>query len=278
MMMMARLPILALLALAPLGAQGAEQTFTRTINLRDQLNLAVVSGAGDIRISQGPAGRLRITGHVRANDWHATDDRLRDIAANPPIQNDRSMVRLGSAEELTHVIIDYDIEAPADSIIQASSGVGNIIDDGVGQSARFNTASGDIHATGLRGTIDASTKAGDIEVEQIGGGEVKATSGTGSLELRDLRGALRATTDAGNIKVSGAPGADWSVRTGKGDIELTLGRAACNLDAQSGDGRVHSDLAVGGPEGSDASHLVGTINGGGHHVILQTDAGQILIR
>ena len=71
---------------ARLGAQRAEQTFTKTISLRDRLDLTIMSGAGTVQISQGPAGVLVIRGHVKANDWHPTDDRLRDIAARPPVQ------------------------------------------------------------------------------------------------------------------------------------------------------------------------------------------------
>ena len=219
---------------ARLGAQRAEQTFTKTINLRDRLDLAIASGAGNIQISEGPAGVLRITGHVKANDWHPTDDRLRDIAARPPIQQNGNVIRIGSTEELAHIIIDYEIEAPADSIIQAASGVGDIFDEGVGHNVHFNTGSGNIHARGLVGSIDVRSKEGDIEVEQSGQGEVSAVTGTGNVELRNLHGALRAATDSGSVKVSGVPAGDWSVRTGRGDVELTLGKAACTIDAQIG--------------------------------------------
>jgi hypothetical protein len=272
---------LATFGLAPLGAQGAEQSFTRTINLRDRLDLTIVSGAGNIQISQGPPGKLRISGHVKPNDWRPTDDRLRDIAANPPIQQDRNIIRIGSTVELAHIIIDYEIEAPADSIIQASSSIGDIFDEGVGQNAHFNTGSGNIHAIGLGGSIDIRSKEGDIEVEQSGQGEVNAVTGTGNLELRNLHGALRAATDTGSIKVSGVPAGDWQVQTGKGDVELTLGNAACTIDAQTGAGLVHSDLRIEGADGSDPrhlGHLAGMINGGGHNVILQVGEGDIRIR
>jgi DUF4097 and DUF4098 domain-containing protein YvlB len=269
---------LALLVLAPLAAHAAEQSFTRTINLRDRLDLAIVSGAGTIQISQGPPGRLRITGHVKANDWRPTDDRLRDIAANPPIRQEQNIVRIGSTEELTHIIIDYEIEAPADSIIQASAGTGDIFDDGVGLSARFNTASGSIHATGLSGSVEVSSKEGDIEVEQSGRGEVKAVSFTGNLELRNLNSALHAATNAGSIKVSGIPAGNWSVQTGKGDIDLALGSAPCTIDAHTDAGLVRSELKIEGADNSDSHHLVGRINGGGHNVMVQTGEGEIRIR
>jgi hypothetical protein len=271
-------PILVLLILAPLGAHAGEQSFVKTINLRDRLDLVIVAGTGTTQITEGPAGRLRITGHGKANDWHETDDVLRDIAANPPIVQDRDVVHIGSSAQLAHIIIDYEIEAPADSVIEASAGVGDIFDDGVGQRVRFNTDSGNIHATGLPGSIDARSKGGDIEVEQAGQGEVQAITGSGNLDLRNVRGALRAATDAGTIKLSGVPGGDWSVQTGRGDIELTLGNAACTIDAQAGAGLVHSDLRVEGANSSDPRHLAGRINGGGHNVILHVGEGEIRIQ
>jgi hypothetical protein len=220
---------------------------------------------------------LRITGHVKANDWRATDDRLRDIATSPPIWQDRNVVRIGSTEQLAHVIIDYEIEAPADCTIQAGSSIGDIFDDGAGLNARFNTGSGNIHATGLAGSIEARSKEGDIEVAESGQGEVNAASGTGNLDLSNLHGALHAATNAGTIKVSGVPGGDWQVRTGRGDVELTIGDAACTIDAQTGAGVVHSDLRIEGADGSDSRHLAGKINGGGHNVTLQVGEGNIRI-
>jgi hypothetical protein len=288
--MITRVSLLALLALAPLAAHAAtEQTFTRTITMRDHPSLAVVSGAGSIQFSVGPANQVRITGHVKANDWHATDDRLRDIAANPPIRQDLDVIHIGVAQDPPHVIIDYEIEAPADCIIQATSSLGDIFDDGVGQNASFNTGAGSIHATGMQGSIEAGSKEGDIEVEQFGRGDVKAISSSGNLELRNLRGALRAQTGEGKIVVSGAPGGDWSLQTGKGGIDLTLGRAACTIDAQAASGLVDSDLKIesntpSGPNldpqpGSHLGphHLTGKINGGGPSVTVLAADGAIRI-
>jgi DUF4097 and DUF4098 domain-containing protein YvlB len=265
-------------AAVPLVAHAAEQSFAKTINLRDRLDLTIVLGAGNIRLSVGPANLLRITGHVKANDWHATDDRIRDIAANPPIQQSGNIVLIGSTQQLTHVTIDYEIEAPADSVLQASAGAGDIFDEGVGLNARFSTGSGSIHATGLLGNINVSSDQGDIEVEQVGQGDVRVKSGSGNLELRNLRGALRASTNAGNIKISGTPASDWSVQTGRGDVELTLGSAACTINAQTGDGIVHSELRIEGANSSDLRRLEGKINGGGHNVTVQAGQGEIRIQ
>ena len=58
---------------------------------------------------------------------------------------------------------------------------------------------------------------------------------------------------------------------------MSLGRAACTIDAQTGAGRVRSELTIEGANGSDPRHLAGRINGGGHNVILQVGEGDIRI-
>ena len=270
--------VLALFILAPLAAQAGEQSFTQTIKLKEKLDLAIVAGAGTVRISQGPEGRLTITGHVRANDWRPSDDRLRDIAANPPIEREGNTVRIGSAPPMAHAIIDYEIEAPADSVIEASAGIGDIADDGAGTSLHLSTGSGSIHASGITGSIDASSKEGDIDLESDGTGEVKAETGTGNVALRNVHGALRATSGEGNIQVAGVPAGDWTVETGKGNIEVALNQAACTIDARAREGLVESDVRVEGADKRDLQHVAGTIHGGGHSVTVRTGEGEIRIR
>ena len=55
---------------ARLGAQRTEQTFTKTINLRSRLDLAIMSGAGTVQISEGPAGRV-LNFRTNVDDWVA---------------------------------------------------------------------------------------------------------------------------------------------------------------------------------------------------------------
>ena len=135
---------------------------------------------------------------------------VRQIAANPPIEQTGSIVRIGARHENLHNIsIDYEIQAPADAYLNAATGSGEITDDGVGQNAKLSTGSGSIHATGLHGSISLETGSGGIYADQTGDGDVKAETGSGSIELRNLHGGLHAETGSGSIKAGGTPTGPW---------------------------------------------------------------------
>jgi DUF4097 and DUF4098 domain-containing protein YvlB len=203
---------------------------------------------------------------------------VRQIAAHPPIEQTGNIVRIGARHENLHNIsIDYEIQAPENVFLDAGSGSGNIIADGVGQNAKLSTGSGNIHATGLHGGFTANTGSGTIYAEQTGVGDVKAQTGSGSIELRNLHGGLRAGTGSGSIKVGGTPSSDWKLGTGSGSVELWPGSAGITLDASTGSGTVHSDRDVVTHGESNRHHLSGTLNGGGPTVRIDTGSGSISI-
>ena len=202
------------LALATIPALAAEANFERNLTVNGRVELAVSTGSGHIHLTHGSATQVHISGHVKSN-WGANEDRVREIAAGPPIEQTGNIIRIGKNHENYHNIsIDYDIEAPADAFLEASSGSGDIQDDGVGANAKLNTGSGSIHATGLKGGFKVETGSGDIYAEQTGEGDVRAQTGSGRIELKDIHGGLHAGTGSGDIRISGSPSADWKLDTG----------------------------------------------------------------
>ena len=267
----------AALALAAVPALATEQTFERTLTVNGHLELSVGTGSGNIHITHGSGSQLHIVGHVKSN-WGGSDAKLHEIAANPPIEQTGNIVRIGARHEnLNHISIDYEIQAPADAFLDAGSGSGDVIDDGVGQNAKLSTGSGNIHATGLNGGFAVNTGSGDIYAEQSAAGDVKAETGSGNIELRDLHGALKAETGSGNIKVGGAPAAGWKLETGSGDVEIWVGDAPLTLDAESGSGSIHSDKEMLTQGSTDRLHVTGKLNGGGPTVRVETGSGDIRV-
>jgi hypothetical protein len=267
----------AALAMAALPALASEATFERTLSVSGKVELTVNTGSGNIHLTKGTSNVVHIVGRVRSN-WGESDDRVREIAANPPIEQTGNIIRIGGHHEnLNHVSIEYDIQAPEDSILDAGSGSGDVTDDGVGENAKISTGSGNIHATGLRGNFSVNTGSGDIYAEQNGEGDVKAQTGSGTIELKDLHGGLRAGTGSGDIKVSGAPAADWKLETGSGSVELWPGSAGFTLDASTGSGTVHTDAEMTVQGSFDRHHITGKVHGGGPTVRAETGSGDIRI-
>src|SRR5665213_910637 len=268
----------AALMLAAVPALGAEATFERNLTLKGRAELTVATGSGSIHLTHGTGNQIHIFGRVRSS-WGANDEQVKQIAANPPIEQTGNIVRIGARHENLHNIsIDYEIETPVDSYLDANSGSGDVTDDGVGDNAKLGTGSGNIHATGLHGNFSVSTGSGDIYDEQTGGGDVKAQTGSGRIELHDLHGSLHAGTGSGDIKISGSPVGEWKLETGSGSVELSPGNTGFTLDASTGSGSIRTDHEMSVQGSVDRHHLTGKINGGGATVRIHTGSGDIHIR
>ncbi len=267
----------AALALAALPALAAEATFDRTLTVNGRVELTVGTGSGNIHLTQGSGSQIKIHGRVKSN-WGGSEERVQEIAKNPPIEQTGNIVRIGGHHENLHNIsIDYEIEAPADAFLEASSGSGNVTDDGVGQSAKLQSGSGNIHATGLKGSFSVGTGSGNVYATQTGSGDVKAETGSGNIELKDLHGALHAQTGSGDIKASGSPSSDWKLGTGSGTIELWPGSTGFTLDASTGSGSIHTDKEMAVQGSFDKHHITGKVSGGGPTLRAETGSGDIRI-
>ena len=269
--------VLGVAALGVRPALSAEASFERNLKVSGKPELTVSTGSGSIHITHGSGGQIHVIGRVRSS-WGANDEQVKQIAANPPIEQTGNIVRIGARHENLHNIsIDYEVEAPDDSYLNAASGSGEVTDDGVGENAKLSTGSGSIHATGLHGGFTVDTGSGNLYAEQVGDGDVKAETGSGSIELRNLHGALKAQTGSGSIKVGGTPAAAWKLETGSGSVELWPGDAGMTLDAETGSGSIHTDREMTTQGTSNRHHVEGKINGGGPIVKIETGSGSIRV-
>src|SRR5215472_4530147 len=124
------------LALAALPALASEATFERNLTVNGRVELSVSTGSGHIHLTSGSGNQVHISGRVKSN-WNGDNEqRVKEIAANPPIEQTGNIIRIGKNHENYHNIsIDYDIQAPADAFLEANSGSGDIADTGVGTNA-----------------------------------------------------------------------------------------------------------------------------------------------
>jgi hypothetical protein len=269
----------AVLVAAALPALASEATFERNLSVNGHVELTVNTGSGNVHVTRGSGNTIHIFGKVHSSNWNGDgEERVREIAANPPIEQTGNIIRIGAHHESWHNIsIDYEIQAPADSFLDAGSGSGDVTVDGVGDNAKLSTGSGNIHATGLHGGFTANTGSGNIFAEQTGEGDVRAETGSGNIELEDIRGGLRAHTGSGDIKFHGVPTMDSKLETGSGNIELWPGDAGFTLDASTGSGEVHSDPEMSVQGSFSRHHITGKVHGGGPTVRIETGSGDIHI-
>lgn len=269
----------AVLALAALPAMGAEATFDRTLNVTGHVELTVSTGSGNIHVTRGSDNQVHIYGRVKSG-WGSGDaeQRVREIAAHPPIEQTGNIIQIGGHHfDLHNISISYEIQAPANSFLQANSGSGDLTIDNVADEAKLTTGSGNIHASSLHGGFTLHTGSGNIFAAQTGTGDVHADTGSGNIELRDIHGGLRATTGSGSIHIAGAPAGDWYIQTGSGNVEFSPGNSGLTLNASTGSGSVQTDHEMSMEGTVNRHHVTGKINGGGPMVRISTGSGDIRI-
>jgi Putative adhesin len=107
-----------------------------------------------------------------------------------------------------------------------------------GTAVRATSGSGNVTVRGLRGDLVAGTASGDIELEGVGGGTVRADTGSGSITATAVTGRrLQAKTGSGDIDVSATSAPDDAVmQTGSGDVSLTVPDEVYDVRADTGSG------------------------------------------
>ncbi len=270
------LPAIGML-LCSLSALASESSFERTLSVNGSPDLTISTGSGEIRLTRGSDTQIHIVGHVHSS-WGASEDQVRAIVANPPIEQTGNIVRVGTQPmHLHNISIDYDVQAPAGTHLDASTGSGELHDEGVGRNSRLSTGSGDIRANGLQGSFTIHTGSGSIVASQLSAGDVRAQTGSGDIDLQNIRGSLSAQTGSGNIRVTGTPAASWRLQSGSGSIDATPGSSGFMLDASTGSGTVRTDQDITMQGSLNRHHVTGSVHGGGPLVHIQTGSGDIHI-
>ena len=278
-------PIALAALLLSTSAALADVSFDRTLSVSAQPDLYVASGSGTVKIVPGSDSQIHIKAHLHPG-WNVggdVEERMKRIAANPPIEQSGNTIHVGDVsredrELYNKISIDYEVTAPTASALNLRTGSGDIEVDNLGRFLKADTGSGSVRAHGVAGPADLRSGSGDIELQQQSpAGDVKASTGSGSIRINGLSGALIAKTGSGDIEANGALTGPANLQSGSGSIRLHLGREArFSLDASTGSGSIR--VAQTGSHDSDEKHHVFTsANGGGPTLKASTGSGDIEI-
>jgi DUF4097 and DUF4098 domain-containing protein YvlB len=151
--------------------------------------------------------------------------------------------------------------------------------------------------------IKVNSDFGEIELEQALAASYDLHTNSGSVTVDEAKGALKATTDFGGIKIENAQSVTLDVKTKSGSVEFSgsLGEgphkvvsefgevdltlpadSALTVDLKTGFGNIESDLPItvtltGSSNPREPDQIVGSINGGGAQLTVQTNNGNITI-
>jgi len=311
-MRLSRLSIVAAIALFGLSGcvdayPAVEGKFERTLKVTGPVDLDVSTGSGKIEVRAGSSSVVRIYGLIKArDDWRSSaQEKVRYLEANPPIEQSGNSIRIGRIDEgafRNNVSISYEIETPADTRLNARTGSGSQMIEGLRGPVEVSTGSGSIEVDSISGAVDASTGSGSIRAMRVAGSikartgsggitleqtapergavlDVEASTGSGSIEVSGVNGTLRASTGSGGITAGGNPAGEWKVHTSSGSVMLHLAPgAAFDLYARTSSGRINVDHPVTVMGGISKNEIRGTVRGGGRLVDVRTSSGGITIR
>jgi DUF4097 and DUF4098 domain-containing protein YvlB len=229
-------------ALAPARAAAADNTFDRTLSVSGPVRLELSNGSGSVDIRGSADGKVHIFGKVSAG-WSmfgSSEKNIQEVVANPPIEQKDSVVRIGkNSSWIKNVSIDYKIEVPHDTEIDAGVASGGITVDSVLGPVKASSASGYVHVYRVERDTQLSAASGSIEASGIGG-ILKVASASGDVVLADVKGDLKVTAASGSIRVS-QPGDRVDASTASGSIQVTGARNDVKVHAISGSITVAGD-------------------------------------
>lgn len=220
----------------------AEGTFDRTLQVNGPVNLEVRTGSGSIDVRQGDSTSIVIHARVKARerDGRSAEDRLKDVIAHPPVEQNGNNVVIGhfdDRERGENVSISYEITAPAATHLVAHSGSGSQVIDGLQGPVEAKAGSGHLRINNIGGNVDAHTGSGGVEANNIAG-SLRASAGSGSIRASNIGSAAAAssTTAANSANAASSGAANIDIDTGSGGIHLENVKGT--LDARAGSGHI----------------------------------------
>lgn len=234
--MLAATVVAAALLAGCMDEGGVEGTFDRTLKVQGPAELDVTTGSGDVRITQGSSGEVRIHGEIHAHGWSAesSQEKLKEIESNPPISQENNLIRVGGGgRRANEVSIDYTIEAPANTELHSVAGSGDVDVRGIQGPANFTAGSGNITASSIGKDVQALAGSGDVKISDVQG-QAQVTTGSGDIEVRSATGGVRVRAGSGDIQIM-QPNDNVVAETGSGDVSVESAHADVRIHTGSGE-------------------------------------------
>ncbi len=178
------------------------------------------------------------------------------------------------------------VSVPRDVNVIARSGDGSIKIERVSGRFELRTGDGSITASDVDGELILDTGDGSVVVERARG-RLEVDTGDGGVSVAGRLTAVKLHTGDGSIVYRAEPGSEmsdnWDITTGDGGVTLYLPEGfGAEIDAQTGDGSIRSDLNVAAaPEverGESRRLLRGRLGSGGRAIRVRTGDGTIRLK
>lgn len=276
----------AAFSLLSLQASAANNTFDKTFTVSGPTRLELSNASGNVTIRGSADGKVvHIHGKVTGgwSLWGSSEKNIAEAVSNPPLEQRGDTIRVGKDTSwLKNVSIDYEIEVPRETEIDAGVASGGVTIDqvrgpvkcssasgyvhvyrierdtqlnaasgaievsGIGGFLRVHSASGSVNIANVKGEISASAASGSIEIENPGD-RVEASNASGSLRITGANNDVRAHVISGPINITGNPSANrlWELKTVSGSVDIRVpANSSFLLSADATSGNIRTNIPV----------------------------------
>lgn len=218
------------------GARESAQE-VKTIDVSHAPTLIVDSDGGSVQLTSGANGSIRVT----AQKYAPTHEEAEKMAFTVDKRDNTISVSYKTPDNRHgNRHIDFKIEAPRDTVLEITTGGGNIQAFGFSQGVhartgggdvqladvegdlRVDTGGGNVRCGGVNGTLDLTTGGGDIAAEGWISGHANLTSGGGNINVQSVHGTLIAETGSGDIYAAGRLSGESRISSGSGNVKVEI--------------------------------------------------------
>jgi hypothetical protein len=261
--------------------------FNNNVNTVDFVITVPEEASVEIRAGSGSVDVSRIVGPV-------------DLSSNFGTTTVENIQGAVTVESQSGSISASQVEAGSEDIVLATNFGEITLERAGGRSLNIDSQSGSLKLSDVRLTagLVAGTDFGEISLNKVTAASYEVNSNSGSITLDGVKGSIKAYTDFGSINISNATTATLDLFTKSGGIDFvgSLGEgphslhsdfgaisltlpadSAFTVDLSTDFGQIRSDLPVTVTGNIDEQHQVGTINGGGDELKVETKSGSVNI-
>jgi hypothetical protein len=162
--------------------------------------------------------------------------------------------------------------------VSAQTGTGRLLLEVIGGPATVAASVGNISCVRVAQGVNAETGDGDISLLLVGPSEAKVSRGTGRIDVGGIRGTLTASTDAGDLHVKAVPHDNWQLSSVSGVIRIEVPPVSgFDLDVMTESGELvirRDDLPK---PGDGVRKFIQKANGGGKRIEARSQSGRIVV-
>jgi len=220
------LPGIVLLAatfsLFTLQDSATDNTFDRAFTVSGPVRVELSNSSGNVMIRGTSDGKVHVHGKVTKGwtFWGNAERNVEEAVSNPPVEQRGDTILIGKETSwLKNVSIEYQIEVPRDTEIDAGVASGGVTIDQVRGPVKCSSASGYLHVYRVERETQLSAASGSVDVSGLGG-PLRVSTASGSVDIAGVKGDIQATAVSGSIHIAN-PGARVEASNVSGSINVT---------------------------------------------------------